>query len=756
SDIRDENPVPFTSGSVASIGKGFIYGDNDTDFDKLSEEDKAGISFELVPSPGCEIKYSRVKVYAVIHNLINAKNQVIWQNGGKYGFGGYVNDDLNVRVHDPAATQNQSPGGGWGQFFPKGVVGFRGNLAGTNYFAESKQKLWTVTDLIDIGVLSESLSALAIDTLRTLRFGERVVVQEFDFGFIPCGEYLFRTVGHSDTENLETTSTFYLCTTSWNGYKQNGVISRGDYIKEIYIDTSSGNDYDGLLDDKVAVILDLSAHEGDIVCSISGYLYEDKINRQPIELAEVSQSIRVNPTYFQHCKYTDHNGFYFGVASGEHYMILKGYNRCVPNSILGQTLSSFWSNGRIERTQFATETYPNYVTDLCNRYIITGTIKECGLTSGIAGIPIILGRSKPVYSNSTGEFRVVAHFNQSRGSDMMILSIGPCTIMDCNCRPLKISLGVTQPLCGVPGCLQSIISVGNFNVKSITRKGFEHGSVVPIGVQAADSLGRHTDIQDVDSWSVNIPTEQEQGNSSYQRIKVNLPPSFSDRFRKAFKYLTFFFGKNIAYEDFFEWAADKVEFIDSAGIVNAANPAKVKIWYRGLNEYNLLRGFKTNTTWKILDSSGNSRVGDIVEFIQNADGIYLPVGLTGIIQYDKDGAYFLVDYDPAFRALKDGVRFKFKRQYLCETPRAYYEHSFTINFCGGDGIPRDDEGNIVTSFFLDGFTAYMLPRQIPVITDVIENVPATGGGTQEKITQKKEVKVYPFSFEHHSPSDTWG
>lgn len=754
-DIRDENPVPFTSGTVASIGKGFIYGDNDTDFDKLSEEDKKGISFELVPSPGCEIKYSRVKVYAVVHNLLNAKNQVIWQNGGEYGFGGYVNDAMNIRVFGPAATQNQTPGGGWGQFFPKGVTGFRGNLAGTNYFAESKQKLWTVTDLIDIGV--QGLASPTVGFMRTLRFGEKVVVQEFDFGYIPCAEYLFRTVGHSDTENLESTSTFYLCTTSWNGYKQNAVISRGDYIKEIYIDTSAGNDYDGLVDDKVAVILDLSAHEGDNKCSISGYLYEDKINRQPIELAEVFQSIRVNPTYFQHCKYTDHNGFYFGVAAGEHYMTIKGYNRCIPDTVLAQTLSSFYSNGRIEPPHFATFRYPNYVTDLCNRYIITGRIKECGLNTGVAGMSIILGRSKPVYTNSNGEFRAVAHFNQSRGSDLMVFTVGSsCNIMGCNCKPLKISLPVTQPLCSLPGCLQSITNVGNFNVQTIIRKGFEHGSRVPIGIEAADWLGRHTDIQDIESWVVNIPTEQEQGNSTYARIKVNLPLSFSARFIKTFKYLTFFFGKNIAYEDFFEWSADKVEFIDSAGVVNAANPAKVKIWYRGLNEYNLVRGFNTNTTWKILDSMGNSRVGDIVEFIQNADSIYLPVGLTGIIQYDKDGTYFLVDYDPAFRVLKDGVRFKFKRPYLCETPRAYYEHSFTINFCGGDGIPRDDDGNTVTSFFLDGFTAYMLPRQIPVITDVIENVAVTGGGTEQKITQKKEIKVYPFSFEHHSPSDTWG
>jgi hypothetical protein len=759
-DVRDENPAPFTSGTVAAIGKGLIYGDNDNDFDKVLEADKEGVSFEVEPTVGCDIKYAHIKMYAVIHNNFH-KNACVWfyseNTPPRTGFGGVFNN----RLADPVmANENVVPvgaeGAGYGQYFPDGIKGFRAVLAGTGHQAESKQMVWTPTSPLALaGVLGLGATGLADVQayMGTLAPGQKVLVQEFDFGLVPQGKYYARIMGHNDTEALPYTSTFTLCKTSWNGYKQSHAILTGDYIKEIYIDTSTGVDYDGLASDEVAVIMDLTGLYDALSKPVgeSGYLYEDVDGKQPIELAEVT-SVGGGIT----SRFTDHNGFYFHSRNNvdNQIIIIKGYNKCLPNQILA-TPGIVQGVGIRKEVMFAEDKFPDYVTDLCNRYIISGTIKECGLTTGVAGISIVLGRSRPVQTNNLGQFRLVAHFNQARGSDLLLFSIGAsCNVVDCNCEPVAVSFSVPQPLC--TSCILNEVPVGNFNLRTILRRGFEHGSRVPIGIEAHDWLGRRTDIQDMESWTVNIPTEQEQGDSSYPRIRVNLPLIFSADFVRRFKYLTFFFGKNIAYDDFFEWSADKIEFIDSAGKVNAASPSKVRVWYRSLNEYNLLRGFKTNTTWKIIDTAGDSRVGDIVEFIQNADGKYLPPGLFGNVQYDKYGTYFLVDYDQSFESLKDGVRFKLKRPSTCETSRAYYEYAFTINFCGKDGIPRDDNGNIVTFFYLDGFTAYMQPRQIPVVTDVIDIIPIDGGGTQERVSQKKEIKVYPFNFEHHSPSDTWG
>ena len=238
-----------------------------------------------------------------------------------------------------------------------------------------------------------------------------------------------------------------------------------------------------------------------------------------------------------------------------------------------------------------------------------------------------------------------------------------------------------------------------------------------------------------------------------------------------YKNITFWFSKNTNYEDFFEWAADKVEFIDNAGKVNTASPTKIKIWYRSLNQYNLLRGLNTNTTWHflnaqtdtkgsaVLDKQGtpvfNTQIGDQVEFIQNIDGKYLPPNLVGYIQYDLEGSYFLIDYDATLKDLKDGVKFKFKRPYACEVNKTFYEFNYPINFFTTDGVPYDDNGVVVKSFIIDGFSSYTLPRQIPVVTDVITTV-TDATGTKDITTVTNNIKVYPFTFEHHSPSDTWG
>lgn len=777
SDIRDQNPAPITSGSVAAIGKGLIYGDNQNDYDKLSEKDKSGIKFELVPTVGCTVKYSRIKVYAVIHNSIrrtfgfNNNNGFVWfmqqpftVQTNRTGFGGMY-DSTSAIVTAGVVMRDESitlPNIGYGQRFPDGVKGFRGGLAGTGYQAESRQMLWTPNSLSLAGVLGYGANGFddIAPFMFALHYGEKVVIQEFDLGLVPCGKNYFRIFGHADTDKIENTSTHTLCTTSWNAYKQSGTVNTGDYIKEIYIDTSNGLDYDSLQDDKILVISDLSyAGGGDLLPRTSartGYLYEDSNGKQPIELAELSsQPINGSGSYIS-SKFTDHNGYFFAAfdVQNKYAVSLNGYNKCSANQLLGTTLF-VEGIGALKEYVYAKDRFPDYVTDLCNRYIVSGTIKECGKNFGVAGINVVLGRTKPVQTNALGEFKVVAHFNQARGSDLLIFSVGAsCNVLDCNCGAISVSFTVQQPPC--LNCSLNIINVGSFNVKTVVTKGFEHGSRVPIGIEAHDWLGRHTDIQDMESWFVDIPSEQQQGDATYPRIKVTLPLSFSSSFIRQFRYLTFFYAKNPSYSDFLEWSADKVEFVDSAGNVNSASPSKVKIWYRGLNEYNRLTGFKSNTNWQILDTDGNSKVGDIVEFIQNADGIYLPPGLFGNIQYAKDGSYFLVDYDKSLEDLKDGVRFKLKRPFSCEIPRPYYEEGFTINFCAKDGIPRDDNGNVIREFFLDGFTSYMQPRQIPVVTDVTDTITLTDGTIQQKVSQNVQIKVYPFNFEHHSPSDTWG
>lgn len=752
SDIRDQNPAPFNSGTVAMIGNELVYGDNENNLPKIPKQDLENIGFSIEPTTAsCELKFSRVKVYAVVHNYSDGNNQnnPIHTRQNTIGFGGYGAHVGQYEDNVFNSEKNLTEKGGYGQFFPEGVKGFRASLAGTDYTAESVQYLWTEQDFVEVGVLDESQADAALSSLK-----KGILVQVFDFGEVACGNYFFRIHAHNLTHSrpLNETSTYYKETTTWSLYKATRNPNFANNTKEIYINTSAGNDYDSLLDEKVAVIQDLT-HPGWNAFNVYGYLSEDFEGKQPIEGIEVHKTTDADFVVGT----SDHNGFYWWERryGTDYRLVLKGNVKCFPGQLLAKT-----GIKKEKGTSFAGELYaksvnPSYVTDKCNRFIISGRVVNCDTKAGVKGVAAVLSNTRPVFTNDKGEFKVIAHYSHLRENDKLLLSTtGNCTIVDCNCGPVNVVLPIKQPSC--VSCFESVIDVGSFSMKAIVLKGFPKGSKIQIGISGHDWLGRKTAIQTNENMFVTFPTDQQTGNNSYQLLRVTLPSSFSPEFCKNYKRITFSFSKNTNYEDFLTWAADKVEFIDASDNINKTNPTKVKIWYRSLNEYNLLNGFNTNTTWSIQDSKGNSTLGDKVEFIKNIDGVYFPGNVVGNVKYNKEGSYFIVDYDDSFKNLKDGVLFKFKRQYSCEVNKTFYEFGLPINFCNNKCTPMDDNGEVIKSFILNGYSSYAVTRKIPVVTDVITLVTNQDGTVTKKVDIVKNTKLYPYLFEHHSPSDTWG
>ncbi len=768
-DVRNENPAPINSGTVSQLGKGLIYGDNENDLAPMLKSDIESIEFSLSETEKCEQKFANIKVYAVVHNLVANQNNPIHKRVGKAVFGGFGhhpligNTTFEENVDKPETSLSQA--GGHGQYFPDGVIGFRARLAGTDFTAESVQYLWKPSGIEKIGLVDGDANSLEYvkKFVSDVHSGEQWAIQEFNFGLVPQGKYLFRINGHNDTENVDKTSTFYIHTTTINNYNAGFAITQ-NYQKEIFIDTTNGVDFNSLNSGELAVIADLTQPEngwspGRFVTR--GYIYESKDNAIPIEMADVKND---NFNNIFSSKFTDHNGFYF--VSGHHGANYKaqifGRRKCVFNTILGESGVKEAEGTTLVLPLYAADKVIDYDKEVCNRYFITGTVKECGTNAGIEGVAVIQSKTNPVYTNSKGEFKIISHYGNGRLADKVIFSLGgSCNVLDCNCNPINVVINTSQPPC--INCTESVQNVGNFNMKTIVTKGTPHGSRIQIGMTAHDWLGRQTAVQTSEKLFIDFPTEQEQLNSTYPRLKITLPEKFSSDFCSKYKRLTFNYSKNTNYEDFFTWAADEVRFVDSAGNKNESNPSKIQIWWRSLNQYNSLRGFNTNTNWSFLnaqtDTNGNAslgtdgnpvynaKLGDTVEFIKNVDGKYFPVNTIGNVQYDKAGTYFIVDYEDSLKGLKNGVYFKIKRPYICETQKTFFEYPLPINFCGDDCKPRNDNGEVVTEFYMDMFSSYTLPRQIPVITDVI-----TGG----KTTEVKAIKSYPFSFEHHSPSDTWG
>jgi len=780
-DLRNSNPAPIRSGSVASVGKELVYGNNENDLEPMSKEAIESIKLDILPTDACEQKFSNVKVYMVVHNYMENQNNPIHKRSTKTVFGGFGKDPFigNTRfeenVGDPETSLTTD--GGHGQYFPEGVVGFRARLAGTNYTAESVQYLYTNAGIEKIGVLDGDKDGL--DAIKkfvsNVKPGKQWAIQEFDFGMVACGTYFFEINSHTDNNNgipFDKTSTYYIHTTTVNNYHQSFGITQ-NYQKRIFINTSDGSDFDSLKSGELAVVADLTNPEngqspGNYV--IRGYVYESKNNNIPIEMADVRASANALSVTSM---FTDHYGFYFISAFSKVRFKgqIFGVRKCAFNYLIGQTSEKKAEGTTLVSTIFVSERLLDYEKELCNRYFITGKITECGTTAGVEGIAIVQERTAPVYTNSKGEFKVISHFGNGRGAEKLIFSLGgSCYVLDCNCQPINVVINTVQPSC--TDCSENTSSIGNFSLKTIVTKGFPHGSRIQVGMIGHDWLGRQTYIQTSEKLFVDFPTEQEQGNARYSRLQVTLPDKFPDDICKKYSRITFAFSKNTNYEDFFTWAADQVEFVDSAGNKNESSPSKIRIWWRSLNEYNKIRGFNTNTTWSFLnaqmDTNGNaslgedgnpifnSKLGDTVEFIKNVDGVYFAPNTIGNVQYDKAGTYFVVDYDDSLKSLKDGVYFKIKRPYICETNKTFYEFSFPINFCSGNCTPKDDDGNVVKTFLLDGFSSYTLPRQIPVVTDVVTVVAASNNTTEDVIVQKKSIKTYPFAFEHHSPSDTWG
>ena len=764
---RNQNPAPISSGTVASIGKGLAYGDNENGLPVMPKDVLKDFKLELIKSNACSPKYSNVKVWAVVNNYDQLVNEPVFTINGISGFGGFSKLGLGGNIIFEGEVfqpkQDLASNGGLGQRFPDGVKNFRGILAGENNIVEAKQYLYSSGNLTAVDTLNIPMTDLIGYLKDAIKHG-KILVQCFDFGMVKCGPHYFRIVGHNDTKNLESTSTYYRNNMFWSSYRTGNRAYTGGDDKEIFINTSNGLDYDSMInDDLIAVIQDLS-YPGHDTYAVDGYLIKDKLSKEPIELAEIHKTRDDDFVV----GYTDHNGFFFWTTQyGVDYKLqLKGAAKCNFNSLLAQTGNKENKGTTSVGELYVVDRIPTYSTDLCSSYVVSGNIGECGVGGGIEGVAVILGRTRPVFTNSKGDFKVIAHYGNGRGSDKLIFAAGGrCLIVDCNCGPISTVINVQQPSC--VNCTQNVVNVGGFSLKTIITKGFPHGSREQVGFILHDWAGRQTYVQTNEDLYVDFPSEQEQGNDSYPLLKVKFPATFPSSICRNFKNLTVVYSRNTNYEDFLTWSADEVDFVDSAGNINTINPAKIRIWWRSLNQYNLQRGLKTNTTWTfknaVTDKQGsqtydsnnvpvfNGRVGDIVEFIQNEDGKYLPPNVSGNVQYQLEGNYFLVDYDERFKDIKPGVKFKLKRPYECETFKTFYEFGFPLNFCGEDCKLRDDDGNIVTELIVNGFSSYSLPRQIPVVKDVTTTIDG-----QDKITQIITTKTYPFTFEHHSPSDTWG
>ncbi len=331
-------------------------------------------------------------------------------------------------------------------------------------------------------------------------------------------------------------------------------------------------------------------------------------------------------------------------------------------------------------------------------------------------------------------------------------------------------------------CLSPI----SLSANGVGIKGLQAGAKYPVAFWLHDVIGHHTapQVKMGELGYVTVPNLNDNNPAPYPSMSlcgltVTIPSSLT--VDTVFTKMTFLVGPNVLFRDFFSWSADWVQYVDNTGATNTTNPTAIRIYFQSLNEYNKQYNLRTNVAWDFIDlANSDGGVNDIVQFIMNGDGTWLPPVKGAAVTYDKHGSFFTIAYQSELANLQNGCLFKIIRpkQNTTGTTLPYYEQCLTLNITNGllpagtYTIPYQDSYLLSRSIpvpLLKGQSGPITPGGIATgiqYTSVNQDAAlATSGYSQNNINNNNGVVIwqaidaqttFPFFFESPSPSDLWG
>lgn len=743
--IRLESYLPLTASSVLRMNRRITLMNTKRGFQPLDcdQTSKLALSVYTPPATACSlVKSHKVSIYAVIYNPYERINSYVCRIDKNSVFGIINCSGSGVTKENNPMTYKQT--------FPKDQDGWIGYMAGTKIMAISKQYHLNVMtgEEVYVGHDHHSPDGLLNGIISPDTTFVRIV-QKWEFD-LPPGEYVFRIAGHRSepSEDYAKSSTYLFGKTrmtdpDWNHINQE---------QEVVINVV---DQDIVLRETPFLIFDLmnggkGCAVGDRTSVVEGYIYEDEINKIPLELLQVNKNTGL-------CIYrelTDHNGHYFiSTKTKGLHAILRGMKNGVPNTILAtgsQTKDNPNDLYKFDRLY----AYRGEVAYPANdRTKITGRVTLCDNdAAGVPGIVVVLTNGQAAATDADGKFTIIAHdignTTNRRSEKVIITQKGICTVMTCGegCNYTLPHYNATMPAF-VSG-QERLLNVGTVQVKvtNVNAKGPQKGGRYGIGIVARDWLGRKSFVEMSDKHYVDIPTIQQTGNYEYSQIRYALNGM---RFPQWVTEISFYATDNLNFDDFLSWAVDRIQLVDVTGKTNNVAPTAIRIYYEGLREYNKQKLYATNTSWDVVGEGVDIPIaGDLIEFITKGDGTILPPGLVALVQYDKDGKYLQIDYSDDFKEVNANTLFRLYRPRKTNEKRFYYEVPGTIPV--QNGIPATETGvvNIIDS--------YLQARQIPVPVETQKITTDADGNEVTTSEIENQVRSYLFPFEHHSPADTWG
>jgi len=174
---------------------------------------------------------------------------------------------------------------------------------------------------------------------------------------------------------------------------------------------------------------------------------------------------------------------------------------------------------------------------------------------------------------------------------------------------------------------------------------------------------------------------------------------------------------------------------------NITNPTSIRIYYPSLNEYNKQYNFTTNTSWEFINKSiGQTYPNDIVQFIKNGNGTWLPSISASSVSYDKEGLFFTIPYLSELADLTNGCLFRIIRpkENATAVNLPYYEQCMAIPIVNGVitpgtySIPYQDS-YLVSRFIPVPIMSAVINSNVPGVPNVIpvnNSLSQVGGGVQ--------------------------
>lgn len=657
---RFQTDCPVISIGLCAAGDAILLADNLYGYNNLpaAELEKFKVSIIDDDESGEILQTRKITLYAYLATN-GSDNQFVWVNGTDltYRFGAiefanlFTNSQFifSAEINDYFALKLNET---------KGFVAY---LAGTDYFAVSKQYLVNADGTKIEKATIDALNNEETDLVKNLFLAGGYVVQQFDF-IVPPGKYIARLARHgvSTDTDYQKTSTYVLGQASKSKIKGYKGVTTGNYSwdntqldninKELEIDVCD-KDFDSWTtstQNLFYIFVPYVFDTGGLIPNkrwrfIEGYVWEDDQTKAVVE--ELQYQRAPDGGLIEYLRYgmnTDHNGhFFMYMAKGTAYkgeVKFTGSANCKPIAdiaftkirLLSHSDRGFYPDQNISMKDNIGSYGP------CNRILIKGKIADVNTGIGYSNVAVTSTKGVTVYTDSDGTFSLPVHNGPGANRKDKIYinsSSGGCFILPVTGNCFDI---IPYDTSGVPcnNCTERIYPT-NFSISAKvlnqSLKSVKDGGTYPVAVHVTDLAGRTTFEQEL--GSVDIPTFMERGGFILSKIKVDLLKDLI--LPEGSAYLIFSRGSNQRTSKYLQWVGDKIDFLDKNGNItlNGAGAIRARITVQSLLDYNNQNNFSTTATYQFTK-------GDILRFYDDGNGNLLDPKNGGLMDFPILGTTF--------------------------------------------------------------------------------------------------------------------